>query len=51
MKRPKGLATLCLGVWLLASGLSRFVHLSFIDIGAILALLAIAAGLLILFER
>jgi hypothetical protein len=42
---------LALGVWLIATGATPFVHITFVNMGLILALLAIAAGVLILMGR
>jgi len=47
----KNLGMLLLGVWLVATGLLPFVSITFVNIGLVLALLAIAAGVLILLGR
>ena len=50
-KRSRKLGPLLLGIWLIATGLMPLVHLSIPYSGPILALLAIAAGILILLDR
>lgn len=47
----KNLGRLLLGIWLIATGLLPFVHITFANMGSILAVLAIAAGSLILLDR
>jgi hypothetical protein len=47
----KNLGMLLLGIWLVVTGLLQFVHISFANTGPILAVLAIAAGSLILLGR
>lgn len=42
---------LLLGVWLIATGASQFVHLTSLNIGPILAVLAVVAGVLIVLDR
>jgi hypothetical protein len=49
MRFTRNLGFLLLAIWLILTGLSYFVPLG--PIGIILALLAIAAGVLILIER
>ncbi len=49
MRITRNLGFLLLAIWLILTGLSSFVSLG--QIGIILALLAIAAGVLILLER
>lgn len=51
MKLTKNLGMLLLGVWLVLTGLLQVVHLPIPDLGAILALIAIAAGVLIIIGR
>ena len=51
VKLTKNLGMLLLGIWLVVTGLLQFIHLPITDIGTILALLAIAAGVLILIGR
>ncbi|HLP97114.1 MAG TPA: hypothetical protein VK149_01580 [Sideroxyarcus sp.] len=46
MKRTFG--TLLLSVWLIATGLSHLLHLSFSGMGTVMAIVATAAGALIL---
>jgi len=45
------LGMLLLGIWLIATGLLPFVSITFVNIGLVLAMLAIAAGVLILMGR
>ena len=47
----KNLGMLLLGIWLILTGLLPFVHITFANIGSILAVLAVAAGSLILLGR
>jgi hypothetical protein len=51
LKLTRRLGFLLLGLWLVLQGLISLIGLSFIGLGQIMGLLAIAAGLLILFER
>ena len=53
MKIPKDLGTLLLAVWLVAFGLLTvsFLKISFAHSGDVLAVLAIAAGVLLLLKR
>ena len=51
MKLPKSLGMLLLGIWLIVAGLLQLVNIHVPAIGPILALLAIAAGVLILLGR
>jgi hypothetical protein len=51
MKLPKSLGMLLLGIWLVVVGLLQVVNIHIPAIGTILALLAIAAGVLILLGR
>lgn len=51
MKLTKKLGTLLLGIWLIVTGLQQVVSIPIPSIGIILAILAIAAGTLILFGR
>jgi hypothetical protein len=51
MKLTKNLGILLLAIWLIVTGLLHFVHLSFTGMDTILALLAIAAGVLLLVRR
>lgn len=46
----KNLGMLLLSIWLIATGLLSFVNVSFPSSGIILALLAIAAGVLLLLD-
>jgi len=47
----RNLGMLLLGVWLILTGLLPLIQLSFAGLGLIMALLAIAAGALILIGR
>ena len=47
----KNLGMLLLGIWLVATGLLPFVHITFANMHSILAALAVAAGSLILLGR
>jgi hypothetical protein len=47
----KNLGMLLLGIWLIATGILPFVSITFVNMGMVLAVLAIAAGVLILLGR
>jgi hypothetical protein len=47
----KNLGMLLLGIWLIISGLIPLLNLSFEGLGTLLAVLAVAAGVLILIGR
>ncbi|TLY47376.1 MAG: hypothetical protein E6K53_16580 [Gammaproteobacteria bacterium] len=51
MKLTKSLGMLLLGIWLILSGLIPLLHLSFSALGLLMAILAVAAGVLILLGR
>lgn len=53
MKMPKNLGMLLLAIWLILFGLltAPFLSLSFAHSGDLLAVLAIAAGVLLLLQR
>ena len=51
MKMTKKLGMLLLGIWLIVTGLLQVGSISIPSIGIIMAILAIAAGVLILFGR
>ncbi len=51
MKLTKNLGFLLLGIWLVVTGLISFLSLSFAGISTIMAILAIAAGALIVLGR
>jgi len=53
MKMPKNLGTLLLSIWLILFGLltAPFLNFSFSHSGDILAVLAVAAGVLLLLQR
>lgn len=51
MKMPKELAMILLAIWLILTGLIELLHFSFTGLPIIMAILAIAAGVLILFRR
>jgi hypothetical protein len=48
---PKNLGIILLAIWLVLIGLVGLLNLSFTGLSTLLNLLAIAAGLLILFQR
>jgi hypothetical protein len=48
MKLTKNLGMLLLGVWLILTGVIPLLNLSFSGLGTLMAILAIAAGALIL---
>ena len=51
MKMVKKTGALLLGVWLILQGLMPLLHLNFRGSGTVLALLALASGVLILIDR
>ncbi len=51
MKITKNIGTLLLGIWLIATGLIPLLSVSFSGLGTIMAILAIAAGALIIVGR
>jgi len=51
MKLTKNLGMLLLGIWLIATGLIPLLNLSISGLGTLMAILAIAAGALILVGR
>jgi hypothetical protein len=51
MTVTKNLGMLLLGIWLILTGIIPLVHLSFSGLGTVMAVLAIAAGVLILIGR
>ncbi len=51
MKIFKNLGMLCLGLWLIATGLIPLFHFRFPHQGSGMDILAIAAGVLLLFGR
>jgi hypothetical protein len=51
MKVTRNLGMLLLGIWLIATGLIPLLNLSFSGLGTVMAILAIAAGALILVGR
>jgi len=51
MRLTKNLGMLLLAIWLIVTGLLAFVSISFPFMGQIMAVLAIAAGVLILLGR
>ena len=48
MKLTRNIGLLLLGAWLVLTGLSHFLHLSFSGYGTLMAILALAAGIAIL---
>jgi hypothetical protein len=51
MKFKKGLGTLLLAIWLIVTGLLTFLPIAIPYINVIMAILAIAAGVLLLLGR
>ena len=51
MRLNKSTGMLLLGIWLVMSGFVNLLNLSFIGLGALMGLLALAAGLAILLGR
>ncbi|MEX2089168.1 MAG: hypothetical protein WEB62_05315, partial [Bacteroidota bacterium] len=51
MKPTKNLGMLLLGIWLIVTGLIPLLDLSFSGLGTLMAILAIAAGVLISLGR
>ena len=51
MKFTKNIGMLLLGIWLIATGLIPLLNLSFSGLSTIMAILAIAAGALIIVGR
>jgi len=51
MKITKNIGMLLLGIWLILTGLIPLLHLSFSALGTVMAVLAIAAGTLLLLGR
>jgi hypothetical protein len=47
MKLTKNIGMLLLGIWLILTGLIQLLNFSFSGLGSIMAILAIAAGVLI----
>ena len=48
---PKNLGMILLGIWLIMTGLIPLLHLSFEGLSLIMAILAIASGVLVLLDR
>ncbi len=51
MRLSKRLGFVLLAIWLIVTGLIPLFHFTFSGLDTIMAILAIAAGVLILFER
>jgi hypothetical protein len=51
MKFTKNLGMLLLGIWLILTGLIPLLHISVSGLGTLMAVLAVAAGALILVGR
>jgi len=51
MKATRNLGMLLLGIWLIATGLIPLLHLNFSGLGILTALVAVAAGALIIVGR
>jgi len=49
--RARDLGTLLLAIWLIATGLITILNLSFTGMNIVMAVIAIAAGVLILIRR
>jgi len=47
----KNLGMLLLGIWLIVTGVLPFLHLDFANMGLVLSVLAIAAGVCVLLGR
>ncbi len=48
MKLSRSIGSFLLGIWLVLSGLSHIIHFSFSGMGMVMAVLAVAAGGLII---
>ena len=51
MRFTRRLGFVLLSIWLILTGLIQLIHLNISGLGTIMAILAIAAGVLILLER
>jgi len=51
MRLPRNLGMILLAIWLIATGALVFITISFVNTVPILAILAIAAGILLLLGR
>ena len=51
MRMPKNLGMILLAVWLILTGLLPLLQISFAHSGELMAVLAIAAGVLLLLQR
>ena len=51
MRLPRNLGTLLLAIWLILTGLIELVNFSFSGLPIIMAILAMAAGVLLLLRR
>jgi hypothetical protein len=51
MKATRNLGMLLLGVWLIISGVVPLINMSFSGLGTLMAVLALAAGILIIAGR
>jgi hypothetical protein len=51
MKIPHNLGMILLAIWLIATGILALVSLSFPGLGIIMAILALASGVLLLFNK
>ena len=49
MRLPKRLGMILLGIWLILTGLIAIFHLTFTGIDIVMAIIAIIAGILIVF--
>jgi len=51
MKAARSIGMILLALWLILSGLIPLLHLSFAGIGTVMAILAIAAGVMLIVGR
>ena len=51
LRLPKSLGMILLGVWLIITGLIPLLHFNFQGLPVVMAIFAIATGLIILFGR
>jgi hypothetical protein len=51
MRLPKNLGMLLLSIWLILTGLIELLHFSFAGLPIVMAILAIAAGVILLLRK
>jgi hypothetical protein len=51
LRLPKNLGMVLLGLWLIMTGLIPLLHFSFQGLSIVMAILAVVAGVMILFGR